>query len=322
MRLITGCNSFLGKKLVKRLLDMGEPVRGLDMWMVKDFPEKAEFTQGNTLDYELLKSACEGVDVLYHLLSVDDSSHYGRRFMKKINVGGAENVIRAARESRVKKIIFLSSAEVYGQPEVMPIREDDLKKPITPYGRDMLRAEKVCWNSIEKDEMDITIFRPTIMAGAGIDDSMILIMLYMALGMEDANRLYIAGDGNSRFQLVHYGDVVDAMLAAVQTPASRGKIYNLGSDNVPTQMDQVVKVREKAELDCQIKHITPFFAKILSFILRPLNINYLKKEHLMFILSNFLLDCDSAKKDLSWKPKMDNIEIFVDTIQWYKKEKL
>ena len=322
MNLVTGCNSLPGRALMTRLLAEGQKVRGMDTWKTRDFPETADFIEGTVLDYEIIQKACEDVKVIYHLMDVENPAHSGRRHMRKMNIKGTENIILAAKEFKIRKILFLSTAEVYGKPKAMPIRQDDPKKPITPYGKDKLKAEKICWRFIEAEGMDITIFRPTIIAGAGIDDSMILIILYMALAMGDANQLYISGDVNTRFQLAHTDDVVDAMLIASSNSVSRGKVYNLGSDDVPTQMEQVVKVKEKSRLDCQIKHISPFFTKFMSILLKPLNINYLRKEHVLFILSNFVLDCDRAKIDLGWQPKMNNIDIFTEAIDWYKKVKL
>ncbi len=322
MILITGCNSLAGQSLVRKLSKDGKQVRGFDNWKRKDFPQSAEFIEGNLLDYETLLEACEDVDIIYHLYDIENPAHDGRRHMKKVNIQGTENLLKAAKECEVKKIIFLSTGEVYGKTESMLVREDDQKKPVTPYGKDKLKIEARLLKAVEKEGMDITIFRPTIMAGANIDDPMILIILYMALANGDANQLYIAGDGSTRFQLVHPDDVADAMIKAVGTQGSRGRIYNLGSDDVPTQMEQVVKVRERAKLDCAIKHISPSTTKLLSFILKPLNINYLRKEHVMFIVSNFVLDCDRAKSELNWRPTKNNIDIFVEAIQWYENEKL
>lgn len=322
MVLITGCNSLLGKVISKRLMDSGVQVRGFDFWKVKDSPVTTEFFEGSILDDELVLGLCEGVDVIYHLLEVENSSHYGRRFMKRVNVKGTESILKAAKESEVKKVIYLSSSKVYGRPQDHPISEEDAVKPNTAYGRDKLKAERLCRRFAEEEEMDVTVFRPTTMTGPGIDDPMILIILYMALAMDDSNRLYVAGDGNSRYQLVHPDDVAEALLSASGNPVSRGKVYNLGSDNVPTQMEQVTRVKELAGLDCRIKHISAIYARVLSFVLRPLNINYLRKEHLVFILSNFLLDCSRAKADLGWKPKKDNVEIFAETLQWYRDVKL
>ena len=322
MFLVTGCNSLLGRSLIKRLLKGGAAVKGLDLWREGDYPENLEFAEGSVLDYELLLAFSRGVEVIYHLMDIKNSSRFGRRFMKRINVTGTENIIAAAKENNIKKIVYLSSADVYGKPRAMPVRQDDPKKPVTRYGKDKLRAERICWRYIEKEKIDITIFRPTLIAGPGVEDPLMLIILYMALAMGDANRLYVAGDGDSMFQLIHPDDVVDALTSAYSIPDTKGKVYNLGSDNVPTQMEQVVKIRELAKLDCQTKRLSPLATKVLSFLLRPLNVNYLTREHVIFILSNFVLDCVMAKRDLKWYPRKDNIDILVETIEWYEREKL
>ncbi len=322
MVLITGCNSLLGRTLAGRLMQSGTPVRGFDFWKLKETPATTEFLDGSILDYELMLEACEGVDTIYHLLDIEYPSHYGRRFMKRVNIKGTENLLKAARETGVGKIVYLSSSKVYGSPEELPVSEEYTPRPNTRYGRDKLKAENLCKKFVEKDEMDITIFRAAPITGPGLDDPMILVILYMALGMEDSNRLYIAGDGDSRYQLVYTDDVVDALVTGSRAPVARGGVYNLGSDNVPAQHEEVMKVKERAGLESEVKHLTPFFAKFLSFVLKPLNINYLRKEHLLFILSNFVLDCSKAKKDLGWSPTRDNIDIFIETIDWYRREKL
>lgn len=322
MVLVTGCNSLIGITLIQRLLKDGVQVRAIDTWKEKGFPESVDFLQGSVLDEELLLSASEGVDTIFHLKDIESPVHDGRRHMRKVNIRGTENILKAAKENSVKKIIFQSTGEVYGNRKTMLIKEDDPRKPVTPYGKDKLKAEKLCFKAIEENSLDITIFRPTIVGGANLEEPLILVILYMALAMGDASRLYIAGDGDTRFQLVHPGDVVDAMIAATKIHSARGKVYNLGSDNVPTQMEQIVKVKEKARLDCQIKHISASAAKISSVLLKPLKINYLRKEHIMFLLSNFVLDCDNAKKDLNWAPTKNNIDIFLEAIQWYETEKL
>ncbi len=322
MVLVTGCNSLIGRTLTERLLKDGMQVRAMDTWKQKGFPENAEFIEGCVLDSELLYSVCQDVKTIYHLQDIENPSHEGRRRMKKVNIRGTENVINAALENQVPKMVFLSSAEVYGNRKTMLIKEDDVKKPVTPYGRDKLKAEKLCLKALEEHSIGITIFRPTLITGAGVDDPLILVILYMALAMGDANRLYIAGDGNTRFQLIHSSDVASAMIASTKIAAARGRIYNLGSDDVPAQMEQIVKIREKARLDCQIKHISPAATKLLSVLLKPFKINYLRKEHVMFLLSNFVLDCSMAKKDLAWEPTMDNVDIFLETIEWYVREKL
>jgi len=322
MVLITGCTGLLGRTLSRKLRERGVPIRGFDLWKTRDAGDFDEFIDGSILDYELVFDACEGIDTVYHLLDVEYPSHYGRRFMKKVNVKGTETVLKAALEQEVKKVVFLSSAKVYGKPGEVPVSEDDPARPNTPYGKDKVRAEKICKKYTEKYEMDITVLRPTTMTGPGVDDAMILIILYMALGMGDSSRLYVAGDGDSRFQLVHPDDAAEAFIQASSSDASGGNTYNLGSDDVPTQAEQLARIVERTGLDCEVRRITPLFTRILSFSLKPLDISYLRKEHVFFILSNFLLDCAAAKNDLGWKPARNNVDIFVETIDWYRKEKL
>ena len=144
----------------------------------------------------------------------------------------------------------------------------------------------------------------------------------MALAMEDDNRLYLAGNGDKRFQMLDPADAADAIILSLKKQISRGKIYNLGSDNVPTQIEQVVKMKEQARLNCTIKRISPFMAKTVSFIFKYMKINYLTREHTQYLTNNMLLDCQLAKKDLEWMPSKDNTVILAETIDWYKSEKL
>ena len=321
MILITGSNSYLGCKLLKRLLGAGNNIRCLDLYQPKDLPQGVEFFQGDVLDEIVLKKALNGVKTVFHFMDVTNPRKTGRRYMKRINVNGTKKILDAAKRAKVKRFFFLSSYEIYGKHKELPIRQDARKRPTTRYGRDKLKAEAACWAYIKSD-MEVTIFRPAVICGPGIDDPIILITLFMALGMDDANRLYIAGDGDTRFQLLHPDDAVEAFMRAFLKDETKGKLYNLGSDNVPTQMELIVHIKDEAKLNVTIKHLTPKKTKILSFLLRPFKINYLTREHLYMLFNNILLDCQLAKKDLGWQPTKDNVQIITETIEWYKKEKL
>jgi len=322
MVLITGSSSLTGKKLVNRLLKDGEKVRCLDFEKPRDFPEKAEFITGDVLDDDLLKKACSGVDTVFHFMDLKRSDKKGRRYMKKINITGTEKIIRASQKAGVKKFMFLSSYMIYGKTKAIPIRQDDRKKAATRYGKQKLKAEKICWNNVPKQDMKITIFRPAVVVGPEVQDPMILITLFMALGMDDANQVYVYGNGDTRFQLLYPDDFISALVSARERDISAGKVYNLGSDNVPTQIEQMIKLKEIAKLDFTIKHLSPKYSKFLSIFFRPFRLNFLSPEHLNLLKNNIMLDCQRAKKDLDWQPTKDNMEILKETIEWYKTDKL
>ena len=322
MILVTGSNTYVGKRLVKRLLHEGKTVRSMDTSKPKDIDPKVNFIIGDCLNEKILASACKGIETIYHCLDIRNTNKHKRRYMKNVNISGTKNIIEAAKKTGVKNFIFLSTYEVYGKTKKIPTRYDDPKKPKTKFGKDKLKAEKILWEAIKKDTIAITILRPALITGPEISNPVILISLLMACGMEEANRLYVSGNGDTKFQLLHPDDAIEAMVLAGNSNNARGKIYNLGSDNVLTQMEQVVNVKEKAQMDCMIKHISPFNTRIMSKLLRPFKIKFFTKEHVFFLLNNLLLDCGKAKKDLGWAPQKDNIETIIDTINWYRREKL
>lgn len=322
MILVTGCNGNLGRRLVARLAKENEKVRGLALYKPKNMDPSVEVIVGNPLEEGILKKACDGVDTVFHLMDVKGTRHYSRGQMKKINIRGTRNILAAAEKAGVKKFIFMSTYEVYGKTKKIPTRPDDRKKPIIKYGRDKLKAELICQEYIKKDTMSITILRPALVVGPGTGNPVVLIALLMALGMGDDNRLFVAGNGDTRFQMLHPDDAVEAMILSHKTAAAKGKIYNLGSDDVPTQMEQTIKVKELAKLDCTVRHISSGKAKFLYRILRPFKLSYHTKEHVFYLLNNMLLDCQHAKAELKWEPEKTNIDIILETIRWYENDKL
>ncbi|HRZ27466.1 MAG TPA: NAD(P)-dependent oxidoreductase [Spirochaetota bacterium] len=322
MILITGCTTLMGKKLTERLLSAGNKIRCLDFEKPKNFTKNVDFIEGDVLDIVTVRKACKGVETIIHIMDLPSPGHYSRKYMKKLNINGTQNLLTIAQKEGVKNFFFMSSYEVYGRAKAIPVRQDDPKKPVTRFGKDKLKAENICWKELKKNKIAITIFRPALITGPETDDPTMLITLFMAMAMSEANRMYISGNGDNRFQLLHPDDAADAVFAAYKRGGTSGKVYNLGSDNVPTQMEQIIKIKELARLDCEIRHLTPDFSRFLSIVFRPFKIRYLTPEHVMMLTINMLMDCQMAKKDLNWEPKKDNLGILLETIEWYKKEKL
>ncbi len=317
MILLTGCNSYLGKKLLERLVAMDENVRCIDYYKPENLPSSVEFMQADLLDESALKKACNGIDSVFHFLDIKYSGSRGRRYMKNFNIKGTEKILKAAEKEGVKKFFFLSSYTVYGKKKEIPIRQDDIKRPVSSYGKDKLKCENLCWRFAEKSKMSVTIFRPALVSGSGVKDQIILTSLYMALAMEDESRLYIMGNGDTKFQLLHPDDAVEAFILALNSDISRSKAYNLGADNVHTQIEQIVKMKEESKLDCPIIHVTPFKTLLWSVIFKPLKLNLFTKDHRFYLSNNLLLDCQLIKNDLGWVPQKDNLEIMKETIDWY-----
>lgn len=150
--LVTGGAGFIGSNLVDGLIARGDRVRVLDNFSTgkKEYLAQAgsriELIEGDIRDKAAVAKAVKGVDHVFHLAalravlrSVDDPVE-----TNEVNVTGTLNVLLAARDARVKKVIFSSSSSVYGDTEKFPCQEDDLPRPQSPYAASKIMGEYYC----------------------------------------------------------------------------------------------------------------------------------------------------------------------------------
>jgi len=149
--LVTGGAGFIGSNVVKLLVDEGHDVLVLDNLSSGyrcnlSALQTVEFVEGDVRDAALVSRVMHGVEVVFHLAAsvgnirsiehpIEDS---------EINVIGTLRVLEAARRTGVRKIIFSSSAGIFGELKHLPIREDHPVEPDSPYGASKLAAEKLC----------------------------------------------------------------------------------------------------------------------------------------------------------------------------------
>jgi len=319
MILITGSNSLLGKTVVQKFTQNGEKVRCYDQYKPETIPEGVEFIQGDLFTIKRLNLACKGVDTIIHLMDKNNAQKVGRKTMKKINTTGTKNLLLSAKKAKIKRFIFLSTYAVYGKTKSFPLKEDDKKKPYTAYGKDKLKAEIFCEAFAKKNNINLSVIRPSVITGPNVKNSSILITLYMAMGLGNDNVMFISGDGDTRFQLLSPDDAANAFYTVYKAGAKTyGMTFNAGSDNVPTQMEQIVKIKEKKKLDFAVKHISKMKARFYSILFKPSKVNYFTKEHFLFIFHSVYLDCHRLKTITGWSPVKDNIDIMSETVEWYK----
>ncbi len=319
MILITGSNSLLGKSVVEKFTRNGEKVRCYDQYMPDKLPEGVEFLQGDLFSTKKLNLACKGVHTVIHLMDKSRAQKTGRRKMKKINIAGTRNLLTSAKKFNIKRFIFLSSYAIYGKTQSFPLKEEDRKRPYTAYGKDKLKAEILCEAFAKKNNMNLSVIRPSVVTGPGVRNSSILITLYMAMGLGNDNVMYMSGDGDTRFQLLAPDDAAEAFFKVYKSgEKAYGLSFNVGSDNVPSQIEQIVKIKEMKKLDFAIRHITKLKARFYSLLSKTSNVNYFTREHFLFIFHSVYLDCHRLKSVTGWSPKKDNYDILSETVDWYK----
>ena len=141
MHLITSGAGFIGSHIVAKLVTMGEKVRVLDNFSsgkranVDGLEDKIEVIAGDILDHDALKKAAAGARVIFHqaaLRSVPFSVE-NPTLVNRVNVEGTLNVLTAARDAGVKRVVYASSSSAYGRVSMQPKKETDTPGPISPY---------------------------------------------------------------------------------------------------------------------------------------------------------------------------------------------
>src|SRR5213082_644408 len=148
--LVTGGAGFIGSNLVRALLERGDSVRVLDNFStgnrVNLVGVDVEVIEGELRSYERVHNAVRGVEVVFHLgaLGSVPRSVQDPLTSSAVNVEGTLNVLLAARDEGVRRVVFSSSTSVYGSSSRLPTREETPPDPLSPYGVAKLAAERFC----------------------------------------------------------------------------------------------------------------------------------------------------------------------------------
>lgn len=239
---VTGGAGFIGRHLVKTLLRENKVTiyDNLSCSTENDIASLvdlgAQFTKGDILDYDHLIESCKGHDVVIHLAAQSDvaESVLHPEATHKINVDGTINVINACKENKISKIIFASSAAVYGSCSILPITEKSETGPISPYGKSKLASE----TEIIASGLDHIILRIFNVYGEGQNPSYAGVITRFASRIAEEKPLVIYGDGTQTRDFVSVDDVVESFLCAISS-------HKNGTYNIAT--GQKISVKELAE---------------------------------------------------------------------------
>jgi UDP-glucose 4-epimerase len=244
--LVTGGAGFIGSNLVRALVARGDEVRVLDNFSTgyrRNLETlDVELVEGDLRSYERVATAVNGVEVVFHqgaLPSVPRSIQ-DPLSSSAVNVEGTLNVLLAARDAGVRRVVFASSSSVYGDAPGMPRRESQPLAPLAPYAVSKLAAEQYCMVANRVFGLETVALRYFNVFGeyqdplsgyAAVIPKFIRIML-------DGERPTIFGDGETSRDFTHVENVVEANLAAAAEPAAAGRVMNvaIGSSNTLNEL--------------------------------------------------------------------------------------
>jgi nucleoside-diphosphate-sugar epimerase len=150
--LVTGGAGFIGSNTVEELIRRGEKVRVLDNFStgkrhnIESFLDDIELIEGDVRSYHIVREATEGVDFVLHEAALPSIPRSIRDPItsNEVNVAGTLNVLHAAKDAKVKRVVFASSSSIYGETPELPKHEEMMLSPLSPYAVSKLAAEKYC----------------------------------------------------------------------------------------------------------------------------------------------------------------------------------
>lgn len=246
--LVTGCAGFIGSNLTEKLLLLGQNVVGLDNFSTgyrhnidevreevgPEASKRFRFIEGDIRDAEICREACAGVDVVLHQAalgsvprSVKDpyTSH-------TVNTDGFMQVLLAARDAGVKRIVYASSSAVYGDHPGLPKVEDQVGRPLSPYAITKKINELYAQNFAELYGMEIIGLRYFNVFGKRQDanGAYAAVIPKWVGALIHGGEVFINGDGETSRDFCYIGNVVQAnMIAATVSTASgaANRVYNV-----------------------------------------------------------------------------------------------
>ncbi|RKD98086.1 NAD-dependent epimerase/dehydratase family protein [Halopiger aswanensis] len=254
--LITGGAGFIGSNIAEELVADND-IRILDNFSSgsrSNVPDEATVIDGDIRTDDDLDRATEDVDVIFHqaaLISVEKSMR-APELTHEINVTATVKLLERAREESAR-LVFASSAAVYGQPESVPISENASTHPTSPYGVSKLAAEEYIQLYVDQYNLDAVILRYFNVYGPGQIDSdysaVIGIFVEQALNGEE---ITVEGDGSQTRDFVHVRDIVQANLLAASSDVTG--VYNVGTGESVSILELAETVREVASSGSDIVH--------------------------------------------------------------------
>ena len=237
--LVTGGAGFIGSHLIGRLLGEGAAVRSLDNGSTGDLGRLAglggqlESVRGDIRDADEVTRAMAGVTHVVHLAAevsvprsvADPVATYA------VNVTGTLNVLEAARSAGVRRVVLASSSAVYGDDPEMPKRETMTPGPISPYASSKLAGEALCAVYGRCYGLETVALRFFNVYGPGQDPtSAYAAVIPKVIDLVGQGRAPVVfGDGEQTRDFVYVGDVVEAILLAMTSPAASGAVLNIAS---------------------------------------------------------------------------------------------
>src|SRR5271163_2869368 len=308
--LITGIGGFIGSSLARELLQRGEQVRGVDNFStgkrenLAQILQQIDFREADMLDLDAMKSACSGVDYVLHQAAIPSvpKSVQDPIGSNRANVDGTVNVLVAARDARVKRVIYAASSSAYGDTPTLPKHEAMTPNPISPYAVAKLASELYMISFFRCYGLETVCLRYFNIFGPRQDPSSAYsgVLAKFSMQMLRGEQPTIFGDGETSRDFTYIDNAVSANLLACTAPAAEcaGRVLNCATG-------------QRTTLNETFQALQPLTGYKGAVRYEPERAGDIKHS---------LADITLAQKHLGYKVLVNFEDGLRHTVQWYKRQ--
>jgi nucleoside-diphosphate-sugar epimerase len=262
--LVTGGAGFIGSHLAARLVAEGHDVRVLDNFAtgrrsnIDAIGGDVELVEGDIQSYERASKAVRGCEIVFHQAALPSvpRSIQDPLTSNATNVIGTLNILLAARDEDVRRVVCASSSSVYGANPTLPKAEDMAALPISPYATAKLAGEGYCRSFGVGYGLETVALRYFNVFGARQDPTSqyAAVIPNFIVALLENRPVTIFGDGEQSRDFTHVDNVVQANLLAIDAPDVSGKVFNIAYGREVTLNALVAELRELIGCDVEAIH--------------------------------------------------------------------
>ena len=313
--LVTGANGFVGRALCAGLVARGVQVRG-SIRHLCELPAGVEPVVVGEIDENTnWQGALDECEVVIHLAArvhvMHESAKNPLEEFRRVNVVGAEHLMRSASSAGVKRFVYVSSIKVNGEETLGTESYSELDQPAPqdPYGISKWEAEQALHHIAKETGLEVVIVRPPLVYGAGVKGNFLQMMNIVARHLP----LPLARIKDQR-DLIYVGNLVDALITCATHPDAAGQTY-LVSDGKSVSTPDLIRNLAKA-LDSRC-FLLPFPVFIMKFLAKLMS----KSSTVDRLTQSLRIDSSKIHKELAWQPPYTMEEGLKATADWYLREK-
>ncbi len=328
MELVTGGTGLLGSHIVEQLRLRDRPVRALvrrgsnTEWLRS---QGVELVEGDITDAESLQHACRGVTNIFHAAARVGDWGPWQEFVD-ITIHGTRNVIDAAAQAGVRRLLHISSISVYGHVDGEG-KVFDETAPLgvnlhnwSYYSRAKVEAEKLVWEAHHAGRIRATVIRPSWIYGPR--DRTTIARLAMMIKTRKAK---LIGDGNNRLNVVYAGNAAEGAIIATDAENAVGQAYNCSNDGEMTQRqyynmlaDELGAPPVERQVPYKLAHNAAFILEIFGHLFRTRKPPMITRYAVWLIGRRCYFSTEKARRELNWQSTVPYSTGIPNTIRWYR----